>query len=369
MPAHVVNLYFSQSEDSIVNRMKNIIRNAVRQTQPPAEQPLKDLDVVEVLVSKHTKYAKPMTPAERKSEAVKAKMSNQFVDSSPNSSETEEEGNKRKKRKLDCAKEAQNARTKMCEKALQYMDNVNNLLQKCQLRQLFTTMVKRNQQKDGASSLGSPCRNLSTIIKRLEKGYGVKNKTSALGIRKFNIQLSVKDFTPKLPEWLKGRIFAIDCQEQWENCLPKVLGLQQELIAATSRHQDNLSRKNRSSFVGRNMDWVPTLNLSYGKSATRREQTQTQEVRAKRSKERRKRGEQEQERLLKLQKFNKPGVPLANFASEIVEAESLNFSEAEQVKEEARDLQPDEQETHDCFAQTEAFDHLYRSVASLSVND
>ncbi|KAL9978465.1 hypothetical protein ACROYT_G015985 [Oculina patagonica] len=130
MPAHVVNLYFSQSEDSIVNRMKNIIRNAVRQTQPPVKQQSKDLDVVEVLVSKHTKYAKPMTPAERKSEAVKAKMSNQFVDSSPNSSETEEEGNKRKKRKLDCAKEAQNAHTKMCEKALQTMDNVNNLLQK-----------------------------------------------------------------------------------------------------------------------------------------------------------------------------------------------------------------------------------------------
>ena len=73
-------------------------------------------------------------------------------------------------------------------------------------------------------------KHLSTIIKRLEKGYGVKNKTSALGIRKFNIQLSVKDFTPKLPEWPKGRIFAIDCQEQWENCLPKVLGLQRELI-------------------------------------------------------------------------------------------------------------------------------------------
>jgi len=57
-------------------------------------------------------------------------------------------------------------------------------------------------------------KHLSTIIKRLEKGYGAKNKTSALGIRKFNIQLSVKDFTPKLPEWPKGRIFAIDRQEQ-----------------------------------------------------------------------------------------------------------------------------------------------------------
>ena len=75
---------------------------------------------------------------------------------------------------------------------------------------------------------------------------------------------------------------------------------------------------------------------------------------------------QEQERLLKLQKLNEPGVPLADFASEI---ESLNTSEPEQVQEETVDLQPDKQVTHDCSTQTEAFDHLYRSVASLSVKD
>ena len=32
-------------------------------------------------------------------------------------------------------------------------------------------------------------------------------------------------------------------------------------------------------------------------------------------------------------------------------------------------MQPDKQVTHDCSTQTEAFDHLYRSVASLSVKD
>ena len=91
----------------------------------------------------------------------------------------------------------------------------------------------------------------------------------------------------------------------------------------------------------------------------------------RRSKERRKRQAelQQQERLLKLQKLKKPGVPIADFASEIVEIESLNTSEAEQVREETVDLQPDEQVTHDCPTQTEAFDHLYRSVESLSVKD
>ena len=73
--------------------------------------------------------------------------------------------------------------------------------------------------------------------------------------------------------------------------------------------------------------------------------------------------------MLKLQKLNEPGVPLADFASDIVEIESLNTSEVKQVQEETVDLQPDEQATHDCSKQTEAFDHLYRSVASPPVKD
>ena len=122
-----------------------------------------------------------------------------------------------------------------------------------------------------------------------------------------------------------------------------------------------------------NNDWVPTLNLGHGKSVKRREQNKAQEARAEGSKERRKlQAElQEQERLLKLQKLNEPGAPLADFASDIVEIEclKLNTSEVEQVQEETVDLQPDEQVTHDCSTQTEAFDHLYRSVASPYVKD
>lgn len=70
----------------------------------------------------------------------------------------------------------------------------------------------------------------STVLKRLEKGYGIKDKCTALNITKFKLQISAKDFTPKLPEWPKGRIFSIDSQEQWDNCFPKIIGLQRELI-------------------------------------------------------------------------------------------------------------------------------------------
>ena len=127
-----------------------------------------------------------------------------------------------------------------------------------------------------------------------------------------------------------------------------------------------------------NVDWVPTLNLGHNKRATQSEQHQAQsrETRAERSKERRKRQaeQQEQERLLKQQKLNEPGVPLADFAAEI---ESASTS-SEQVQVENLDLQPtdqqesdpNEQATHStCSTQTEAFDYLYHSVESLSIKD
>ena len=51
-----------------------------------------------------------------------------------------------------------------------------------------------------------------------------------LNIVKFKIQLSSKDFRPKLPEWPKGRIFQIDTQEQWETALPQIISHQREMI-------------------------------------------------------------------------------------------------------------------------------------------
>ena len=116
LPDHVVNLYLLHPVESIANRTRNIIRNVLSHPQT-AEKQSEDIDAVNVLVSNQTKYSKQMTPAERKSAAVKAKLSRQFVDSSSSSSETEEEASKRKKRKVDFAKEAQR-HTKMCEKVL-----------------------------------------------------------------------------------------------------------------------------------------------------------------------------------------------------------------------------------------------------------
>ena len=78
---------------------------------------------------------------------------------------------------------------------------------------------------------------LSTVLKLLEKGYGIKDKCTALNSTKFKLQASAKDFTPILPEWPKGRIFSIDSQEQWDNFFPKILGLQRELVGNQLSHQ------------------------------------------------------------------------------------------------------------------------------------
>ena len=101
-------------------------------------------------------------------------------------------------------------------------------------------MGRKSPRRDRSFELGlnlSEDKTLSTVLKRLEKGYGIKDKCTALNITKFKLQASAKDFTPILPEWPKGRIFSIDSQEQWDNCFPKLLGLQRELVGKQLSHQ------------------------------------------------------------------------------------------------------------------------------------
>jgi len=78
---------------------------------------------------------------------------------------------------------------------------------------------------------------LSTVLRRLEKGYGIKEKCAALNISKFKLEASAKDFTPILPEWPKGRIFSIYKQSRTVRYLhAKIVGLQRELIGKQLSH-------------------------------------------------------------------------------------------------------------------------------------
>ena len=73
-------------------------------------------------------------------------------------------------------------------------------------------------------------RDFASILNRLQKGFGLKEKCAMLNIVKYKIQLSSKDFQPKLPEWPKGRIFQIDTQEQREAVVPQIISHQKEII-------------------------------------------------------------------------------------------------------------------------------------------
>ena len=79
-------------------------------------------------------YAKRITPNKCRVEAVKRKMESEFLASLSNSEEEEGQGSKKKKnRKIDVAKEAQEALKKMCEKAMDTIDFVRTILSKVDL--------------------------------------------------------------------------------------------------------------------------------------------------------------------------------------------------------------------------------------------
>ena len=70
---------------------------------------------------------------------------------------------------------------------------------------------------------------LFDFIFRGREGFGIVDQYSQLNIVRFRVTISVKDFqvTANCP---KGRVFAIDSQEQWNAAISKVITKEQELI-------------------------------------------------------------------------------------------------------------------------------------------
>ena len=75
---------------------------------------------------------------------------------------------------------------------------------------------------------------LLDFIFRVREGFGIVDQCSQLNIARFRVTISVKDFqvTANCP---KGRVFAIDSQEQWNAAISKVITKEQELIDRFSR--------------------------------------------------------------------------------------------------------------------------------------
>ena len=122
LPPHVVNLYLSESESHLKGRMQRILKDTSRQDVPES--------------SGLMRYATLRTPAKRKrdnttKQAVVNKLNKEFNISSDSSSEEERGKEKIEKRKTaDVAEEANEAHTRMCERAMNTMGTINTLLAK-----------------------------------------------------------------------------------------------------------------------------------------------------------------------------------------------------------------------------------------------
>ena len=76
-------------------------------------------------------------------------------------------------------------------------------------------------------------KDLNRFIERLKRGFGIANRCTELKIQKFKLSLSIKDFTSS-PEFPKERIFEVDCQEQWQPALKRIVNRERELIGKLS---------------------------------------------------------------------------------------------------------------------------------------
>jgi len=136
LPDHVVQLYLDGKETRLIVRMKNIIKQALCSSQSSSvssvSKPIHaDTGSSAVLVHNQMKYAQKKTPTQRKQEAVQSKIRHSFVSlSSESESDSEVEEKGKRKRKSDHAKEAQQMHKKMCERAMETMDKVADLLNK-----------------------------------------------------------------------------------------------------------------------------------------------------------------------------------------------------------------------------------------------
>ena len=121
LPDHVVNMYFTQPDNRLIGRIGRIIKQGLQTSNTPLipeSKPIWD---------KEMKYARRLTPSQRKSEAVRSKITNEMEDYSSSDSDADGKKGRGRKRK---AEEAQSAHTEMCQKAMKTMDSVQTLLTK-----------------------------------------------------------------------------------------------------------------------------------------------------------------------------------------------------------------------------------------------
>jgi len=127
LPEHIVHMYLTQAEERLTGRMSRITKQAVKNIpQSTAAGPTSIQDFI--LTSQEMRHAKRLTPSKRKSQVVKSKLINEMRDTLSDSSDESEIAPPSKKKRKTPGDEAQEAHTKMCEKAMSTIDAVQNLI-------------------------------------------------------------------------------------------------------------------------------------------------------------------------------------------------------------------------------------------------
>ncbi|KXJ13662.1 hypothetical protein AC249_AIPGENE27154, partial [Exaiptasia diaphana] len=138
----VVQLYMDAENDTLITRMKNIVKGAFK-AEPDIKPKSKPFPEVETNDSLKMKYAQKRTISERRRDAIKSKVEQEFVSSSSQSSDNDDSDlelpqsskkeNSKKNRKND-AEKAHKAHKMMYIKAIETMNRVNSFLEKAQQR-------------------------------------------------------------------------------------------------------------------------------------------------------------------------------------------------------------------------------------------
>jgi len=98
MPRHMVNLYLTQTNECLTRRMQNIVKGAMHVTvkQPNVSESVEIGTEQQLLVSNKTRYSKEMELDERRTEAVRLKLNQNFLDSSSSEDESTSTAAKKK---------------------------------------------------------------------------------------------------------------------------------------------------------------------------------------------------------------------------------------------------------------------------------
>lgn len=70
---------------------------------------------------------------------------------------------------------------------------------------------------------------LSSVLQNMRRNQGISDRVKELGMQNFRVKLQHRKLTPD-PDFPKGRVFAVDSQDQWTLAFPLLRRKESKLI-------------------------------------------------------------------------------------------------------------------------------------------